>query len=105
MNAPTRLELIGTELAILWQDGAEHYIPTERLRAWSPSAETTGERDLLGQRIGGTDQQSYPGVSLRGWRGVGGYAIQFDFSDGHNTGLYTFDYLYQLGVTAAERAA
>jgi DUF971 family protein len=35
-------------------------------------------------------------VTLRGWRPVGGYAIQFDFSDGHNTGLYTFEYLRSL---------
>ena len=101
MNAPTRLEVIGTELAILWDDGQEQYIPVEKLRAWSPSAETTGERDLLGRRIGGTDQKSYPGVTLRGWRVVGGYAVQFDFSDGHNTGLYAFDYLKRLGEEAA----
>ena len=101
MNAPTRLEVIGAELAILWDDGQEQYIPVEKLRAWSPSAETTGERDLLGRKIGGTDQKSYPGVTLRGWRVVGGYAVQFDFSDGHNTGLYAFDYLKRLGEEAA----
>ena len=101
MNAPTRLEVIGAELAILWDDGQEQYIPVEKLRAWSPSAETTGERDLLGRKIGGTDQKSYPGVTLRGWRVVGGYAVQFDFSDGHNTGLYAFDYFKRLGEEAA----
>ena len=37
-----------------------------------------------------------PGVTVKDWRMVGGYAIQFDFSDGHNTGLYTFDYLKAL---------
>lgn len=97
MTAPERIELIGHELAILWKDGHEQYVSCEALRAASPSAENTGERDLLGRRIGGTDQKSYPGVTVRGWRPVGGYAIQFDFSDGHNTGLYTFDYLRQLG--------
>jgi DUF971 family protein len=97
MTAPERIELIGHELAILWKDGREQYITSEALRAASPSAENTGERDLLGRRIGGTDQKSYPGVLVRGWRPVGGYAIQFDFSDGHNTGVYTFDYLRQLG--------
>ena len=50
----------------------------------------------MGRRIGGSDQTSFPGVTLRGWRPVGGYAIQFDFSDGHNTGLYTFEYLRSL---------
>jgi DUF971 family protein len=93
---PTRLELIGTEVAILWQDGTEQFISMEKLRAASPSAENTGERDLLGNKIGGTNQKSFPGVTVKDWRMVGGYAIQFDFSDGHNTGLYTFDYLRAL---------
>jgi len=101
MNAPQHLEVIGSELAILWPDGTEQYIPMEKLRAWSPSAETTGERDLLGRKYGGTDQKAYPGVTVRGWRVIGGYAVQFDFSDGHNTGLYAFDYLRKLGEEAA----
>lgn len=93
MITPEHIEVIGPELAIRWSDQSEDYIPCERLRAWSPSAETTGERDLLGRKYGGTDQTSYPGVMVRGWRIIGGYAVQFDFTDGHNTGLYTFDYL------------
>ncbi|MDZ4288695.1 MAG: gamma-butyrobetaine hydroxylase-like domain-containing protein [Prosthecobacter sp.] len=101
MNAPKRLEVIGNELAILWEDGSEDYIPTEKLRAWSPSAETTGERDLMGRKIGGSDQKTYPGVTVRNWRIIGGYAVQFDFSDGHNTGLYGFEYLKKLGREAA----
>lgn len=96
-----RIELIGSEIALLWADGKEHYLSCERLRAASPSAENTGERDLLGRRIGGTDQKSFPGVMVRGWRPVGSYALQFDFTDGHNTGLFTFDYLRELGEQAA----
>ena len=102
MNAPQRIELIGTEIALIWPDGTEQYIPCERLRAWSPSAENTGERDLLGKQYGGTDQKSFPGVTVRTWRPIGGYAFQFDFSDGHNTGIYTFEYLRKLGEAAAK---
>ncbi len=94
---PQRIELIGGEVAIIWSDGSEQYIPMEKLRAASPSAENTGERDLLGKKIGGTDQKTFPGVTVKDWRMVGGYAIQFDFSDGHNTGLYAFDFLKALG--------
>lgn len=94
---PKRLELIGREVAIIWSDGTEQFILMEKLRAASPSAENTGERDLLGNKIGGTSQTSFPGVTVKDWRMVGGYAIQFDFSDGHNTGLYTFDLLKALG--------
>lgn len=98
--SPTRLDLIGSEVAILWSDGGEQFIAMEKLRAASPSAENTGERDLLGRQIGGTDQKHFPGVTVRDWRMIGGYAIQFDFSDGHNTGLYTFDYLRALDAPA-----
>jgi len=94
--SPARLELIGSEVAIIWNDGTEQYLAMEKLRAASPSAENTGERDLVGNKIGGTTQTQFPGVIVKDWRMVGGYAIQFDFSDGHNTGLYTFDYLRAL---------
>lgn len=97
MNRLERIEAIGDLIALRWQDGVEHYIPMERLRAWSPSAENTGERDLLGNQIGGTDQKEFPGVTVKSWRTVGGYALQFDFSDGHNTGLYSWEYLRALG--------
>jgi DUF971 family protein len=96
MITPQRIDAIGTEIAIVWSDGSENYYPMERLRAASPSAENTGERDLLGNKIGGTDQKEFPGVLVTGWRVIGGYAIQFDFSDGHNTGLFGFDYLKKL---------
>ncbi len=98
--SPARLELIGNEVAIIWSDGHEQFIAMEKLRAASPSAENTGERDLLGRQIGGTNQKHFPGVTVRDWRIIGGYAIQFDFSDGHNTGLYTFEYLRALDAPA-----
>ena len=99
---PTRLELIGTEVALVWSDGTEQFISMEKLRAASPSAENTGQRDLLGKKIGGANQKHFPGVTVKDWRMVGGYSIQFEFSDGHNTGLYSFDYLRALdGVDAA----
>ena len=99
MISPKRIEAIGTEVAIIWSDGSEDYLPMERLRAWSPSAENTGERDLLGRQFGGTEQKTFPGVTVTNWRIIGGYAIQFDFSDGHNTGLFGFDYLKRLGAS------
>jgi DUF971 family protein len=96
--SPVRLDLIGSEVALVWSDGREQFISMEKLRAASPSAENTGERDLLGNKIGGSSQKSFPGVTVRDWRIIGGYAIQFDFSDGHNTGLYTYDYLRALDL-------
>ncbi len=97
MITPENIAVIGEQVAIRWSDGVEDYLPMERLRAWSPSAENVGERDLLGKQYGGTDQKEFPGVTVRGWNIIGGYAIQFQFSDGHNTGLYSYEYLRKLG--------
>lgn len=74
----------------------------ERLRAFSPSAEQQGERDLMGNQYGGSTQDEFPGVKVVGWEPVGGYAIQLNFSDGHRTGLYTFDYLKQIAKALEE---
>ena len=98
-----RLELValvGIEVGMKWGDGVEHYIPMERLRAWSPSAETQGEVDILGYRHGGSDQKEYPGVTVKSYEPVGSYGLRFNFSDGHNTGIYSFDYLRKLGEWA-----
>ncbi len=95
MNLPTHIEIIGQEVAILWDDGRETYFPCEKLRAASPSASNMGERDILGNRYGGDGSKSFPGVQVVGWQQVGNYALRFDFSDGHNSGLYSFDYLRQ----------
>lgn len=98
MLEPENIVLIGNEVAIKWKDGSEDYYPMEFLRAASPSAENTGEPDLLGNVHGGDDRTEYPGVTVIGWDMVGGYAIQFRFSDGHATGLYSYSYLKDLAA-------
>jgi DUF971 family protein len=97
MNLPTNIQIVGNEVAIVWDDGVESYFGFERLRAASPSAETQGERDILGTQYGGDGPRKFPGVTVLGWEQVGNYALRFDFSDGHRTGLYSFDYLRKLG--------
>ena len=96
MVSPRQIEIVGTEVAIVWSDGVESYLPSEFLRANSPSAENVGERDLFGRRIGGSTQRAFPGVTALSWERVGNYAIRFDFSDGHRTGLYIYEYLREL---------
>lgn len=98
MRSPTNVQLIGQEVAIVWDDGAESYLPFEKLRAGSPSAETQGERDIFGQQYGGNGPKKFPGVQVLGWEQVGNYALRFDFSDGHRTGLYSYDYLRKLAA-------
>jgi DUF971 family protein len=94
---PVNIQLIGDEVAIAWSDGAETFFASERLRAASPSAENQGERDIFGRQYGGDGPRQFAGVRVLGWQKVGNYALRFDFSDGHRTGLYTFDYLRKLG--------
>lgn len=96
MNAPVNIQLIGNEVAIVWDDGSESYYPFEKLRAASPSAETAGERDIFGTQYGGGGKRDFAGVQVVGWERIGNYAIRFDFSDGHRTGLYAYDYLKNL---------
>ena len=99
MLAPQNIQLIGSEVAIAWSDGTETYHPADKLRAASPSAETRGEKDILGQQHGGSSKKDFSGVQVLGWERVGNYALRFDFSDGHRTGLYSYDYLRELAKT------
>lgn len=100
MHSPVNIQLIGREVAIVWDDGHETYHEFESLRAASPSAANQGERDILGNQYGGDGPKKFPGVEVTAFERVGNYAIRFDFSDGHRTGLYSFDYLRALaGLT------
>ncbi len=97
MVAPQEIQIIGTEVAIRWDDGKESFITFAALRAASPSAEVKGERDIFGTQYGGEAPRDYVGVEVKDWERVGNYAIRFDFSDGHRTGLYTYELLRSLG--------
>jgi DUF971 family protein len=91
------IQLIGDLVAIRWADAAETFHRMSRLRALSPSAETSGERDLLGHELVATDKdRDFSGVTVISWNPVGSYAIQFRFSDGHNTGLYSYEFLREI---------
>lgn len=91
------IQLIGDEVAIRWNDGAETFYKMDRLRSLSPSAETMGERDLLGREFGGNEKgRDFSGTTVTGWVPVGLYGIQFRFSDDHKTGIYSFDYLREI---------
>jgi DUF971 family protein len=79
-------------LEISFSDGASFRIPFELMRVYSPSAEVAG--DGPGQEVLQTGKRE---VTLRGLEPVGNYAIQPSFSDGHDTGIYSWDYLYFLG--------
>lgn len=99
--SPTDVQLIGNEVALRWSDSRESFIPFATLRAASPSAEVRGERDIFGQQYGGEISKDHAGVTVTGWQRIGNYALRFDFSDGHRTGLYSYELLRQLGDLSA----
>lgn len=80
-------------LEIAFDDGARFSIPFELLRVLSPSAEVKGHGP--GQEVLQTGKRE---VLIEALSPVGHYAVQPRFSDGHDSGLYTWDYLYELGL-------
>ena len=96
--APVNVQVIGPELAMKWNDGAESFLPFERLRRACPCASCGGEPDVLGNIV--RPHVSYTELSfeLRGWDLVGGYAIQPHWGDGHRTGIYSYQYLRRLAA-------
>jgi DUF971 family protein len=79
-------------LELTYDDGKSHRLACELLRVFSPSAEVRGHGP--GQEVLQTGKKDVTIVSIEP---VGNYAIKPVFSDGHDTGLYSWDYLYDLG--------
>jgi DUF971 family protein len=92
--APESLTLHGQSrvLEIGFSDGAQFRIPFELMRVYSPSAEVQGHGP--GQE---TLQTGKRDVTVTDIEPVGNYAVKPTFSDGHDTGLFTWEYLYFLG--------
>ena len=80
------------QLEIAFDDGAHFHFPYEFLRVFSPSAEVRGHGS--GQE---TLQVGKQDVNILSASPVGSYAIKLVFDDGHDTGLYSWDYLHELG--------
>jgi DUF971 family protein len=80
-------------LEIAFDDGKSFRLPYEFLRVYSPSAEVRGHGP--GQEVLQTGKQS---IEIRSMEAVGSYAVQPLFSDGHGTGIYSWEYLYELGT-------
>lgn len=93
---PKNIQMIGSELCIVWEDGHESYFPAEFLRKHSPSAQNIGEKDILGNQYGGDGPKEFLGVTIQGWDFQGNYAMRPLFSDGHSSGLFSWQYLLEL---------
>lgn len=93
-NAPTdiRLHRRSHLLEVSWADGSRFELPCELLRVYSPSAEVRGHG--AGDRILQTGKKH---VNITAVEPVGNYAVKLSFDDGHDTGLYSWDFLRDLG--------
>lgn len=102
MPVPTeiRLDRAVRILHVTFDDGARFSFPAEYLRVESPSAEVQGH---------GPDQRVYFGgkktISIGAVEPVGHYAVRLVFDDGHDTGIFSWDYLYELGTEQDRRWA
>lgn len=98
-----------TALTLEWSDGAVHHIAWQTLRDRCPCATCRGERqqaaapsdDLLPVL---TSAPAGP-VQVKAMRPVGNYAYGIEFSDGHHTGIFSLEFLRQLGEEAARHEA
>lgn len=95
MPTPTEIKLHQASriLEVSYEDGRTFQFTCEYLRVFSPSAEVRGHGP--GQEVLQVGKED---VEIRAIDPVGAYAVKFLFSDGHDTGIYSWDYLYQLGA-------
>ena len=84
-------------LEVKFSDGAQFCIPFELMRVYSPSAEVAGHGP--GQEVLQTGKRD---VTITALASIGNYAVQPQFSDGHESGIFSWDYLYELGQRETE---
>jgi DUF971 family protein len=87
-------------LAVAFDDGRRFELPFEYLRVHSPSAEVRGHGPGQEVLVLGKER-----VGIKAVEPIGQYAVRLVFDDGHDTGLYTWKYLYELGSEQSERWA
>ncbi|HCY05001.1 MAG TPA: 1-(5-phosphoribosyl)-5-((5-phosphoribosylamino)methylideneamino)imidazole-4-carboxamide isomerase [Gammaproteobacteria bacterium] len=87
---------IGHTLEVAWPD-ARFDLPAELLRVFSPSAEVRGHSEQ--ERVLQTGKKN---VGIKTIDAIGNYAIRITFDDGHDSGIYAWDYLYDLGTNQTQ---
>ncbi len=100
-QAPAHLDLARDRgLTVRWSDGTSSFYPIGYLRRMSPSADARVLREQLAKNPLTVLPAAPPGsdgpLTASGAELVGNYAIRIRFSDGHNTGLYSWEYLRQI---------
>lgn len=93
-----RLDRAARILHVTFDDGVQFALPAEYLRVESPSAEVQGHGPAQKIILGSKRQ-----VAIGAVEPVGHYAVRLVFDDGHDTGIYSWDYLHELGVEQESR--
>ncbi len=98
-HSPTDIKLHqrSRQLEVSFDDGHCFTLSCEYLRVYSPSADVRGHSPEQAVLQLGKEQ-----VNIKDIEAVGNYAVKLVFDDGHDTGLYTWDYLYELGTRHTE---
>lgn len=98
---PVDIQPIGNELAIKWDDGSENFISLEKLRRACPCAGCKGEMDIMGNVYKNPDRPlSSHAFQLKRLDRIGTYAVKPVWADGHETGIFSFDYLRKVAGEA-----
>jgi DUF971 family protein len=100
MPVPTeiRLDRAARVLHVTFDDGISYALPAEYLRVESPSAEVQGHGPNQKTILGGKQH-----IGIGAVEPVGHYAVRLVFDDGHDTGIFSWDYLHELGVEQDRR--
>ncbi len=95
---PEDVQVVGEVLAVRWKGGGESFVPLEALRRGCPCASCQGERDIMGRLHREAPRELGPAAfRLLRLDRVGSYALRPAWADGHATGLYSYEYLQELG--------
>ena len=103
---PVDMQVVGRELAVKWSDGGEDFVPLETLRRFCPCAACLGEKDIFGKTYRAPERPYGAGAfAVARVLPVGGYAIQIVWGDGHNTGLYTWEWIKRVAAAGTGESA
>ena len=95
-----RLDPARTTLTVAFDTGEHYALAAEYLRVESPSAEVQGHGPEQKKIVTGKEK-----VAIKALEPVGNYAVRIVFDDGHDSGLYSWDYLHELGRERAQKWA
>ncbi len=93
---PKQIKKDADNLIVIWTNGETTKIKLTTLRFLCPCAVCAADRENVGDHYVAVYSSSQ--INLKGIKDVGNYAIKFEWEDGHNTGFYEYEYLYNIMV-------